>query len=338
MSRSAAALALASGCLLAVLLLSGSAASQMAADETRTHVEVDEDGDAVFHLEVRTLLDTEEERAAFEEFADDVESDPESWLDDFRDDMTRLVERVDAATPRNMTATDFTVEARVESVPRERGIVVYSFRWSGFAVVEDDHVTVDGPLGGYILDEEDSLEITYPGGYGVVEVSPDADSRGSRSVRWDGPRDFHEDEPRLVVAPEGSIEDEATDGEGERASDVETPAEDESFPLAPVVALMLLLTLAAATAYAVRTRNTEEEAGGESEEDALEEAVPDRERVLNLVERADGRIKQKRVVEETGWSEAKVSQVTSELEDDGEIRKLRMGRENVLEALEEEEE
>lgn len=59
--------------------------------------------------------------------------------------------------------------------------------------------------------------------------------------------------------------------------------------------------------------------------------LPDDERVLRIVESEDGRMKQKHLVERTGWSEAKVSQVTSRLEDDGEITKLRMGRENIIE-------
>ncbi len=298
------------------------------ADGTLTHIDVEEDGDATFSLEVRTRLDSEDERQAFEEFASDVEADPSTYLDPFEDDMRDLVSRVAESTGREMDASGFSIETRTETVPRERGIVEYSFRWSGFAAAEPEVLQVEGVLDGYILDAGDSLVIAYPEGYVVDDVSPEPDTRGSRDVRWDGPRDFRPDEPTLTVSPEPIQVDDSDDAE---------PADTE-FPLAPVAVLVLILAVAGAAAYLARQRDgTEEEEGTGEDLGFSEEAIPDTERVLTLIEDAGGKIKQKHIVEETGWSEAKVSQVTSKLEDEEEIRKLRMGRENVLEILEEEE-
>ncbi|MEF8882347.1 MAG: helix-turn-helix domain-containing protein, partial [Halapricum sp.] len=44
----------------------------------------------------------------------------------------------------------------------------------------------------------------------------------------------------------------------------------------------------------------------------------------------DGRMKQANIVEETGWSNAKVSQLLSSMDEDGRIEKLRIGRENLI--------
>ena len=41
-------------------------------------------------------------------------------------------------------------------------------------------------------------------------------------------------------------------------------------------------------------------------------------------------MKQAKIVDETGWSKSKVSMLLSEMEDDGDISKLRMGRENII--------
>jgi len=54
------------------------------------------------------------------------------------------------------------------------------------------------------------------------------------------------------------------------------------------------------------------------------------EQVLRLVESNGGRMKQKRVAEELGWTAAKTSQVVTGLRDDGELDGFRLGRENVL--------
>jgi uncharacterized membrane protein len=41
-------------------------------------------------------------------------------------------------------------------------------------------------------------------------------------------------------------------------------------------------------------------------------------------------MKQAAIVDETGWSDAKVSQLLSSMADDGRVEKLRLGRENLI--------
>ena len=61
-----------------------------------------------------------------------------------------------------------------------------------------------------------------------------------------------------------------------------------------------------------------------------EELLSDEERVLRLLEGNGGRMKQANIVTETGWSNAKVSQLLSGMHEDEEIQKLRIGRENLI--------
>ncbi|WP_254521377.1 helix-turn-helix transcriptional regulator [Natrinema caseinilyticum] len=60
------------------------------------------------------------------------------------------------------------------------------------------------------------------------------------------------------------------------------------------------------------------------------ELLSDEERVLRLLNRNGGRMKQASIVSETGWSNAKVSQLLSKMDDEDEIEKLRIGRENLI--------
>jgi hypothetical protein len=72
-------------------------------------------------------------------------------------------------------------------------------------------------------------------------------------------------------------------------------------------------------------------AGAAAEDDGIdEELLSDEERVERLLERNGGRMKQANIVSETGWSNAKVSQLLSSMDDDGRIEKLRIGRENLI--------
>ncbi|OLZ39599.1 hypothetical protein A6E15_00745 [Natrinema saccharevitans] len=68
-----------------------------------------------------------------------------------------------------------------------------------------------------------------------------------------------------------------------------------------------------------------------SSDDAVDpELLSDEERVLRLLKQNGGRMKQASIVSETGWSNAKVSQLLSQMDDDDEIDKLRIGRENLI--------
>ena len=71
------------------------------------------------------------------------------------------------------------------------------------------------------------------------------------------------------------------------------------------------------------------EQGVETAEEATAE-LTDREVVLDILEENDGRMKQALIVESTDWSKSKVSMVLSEMEEDGDISKLRVGRENII--------
>lgn len=66
------------------------------------------------------------------------------------------------------------------------------------------------------------------------------------------------------------------------------------------------------------------------EEDVDEELLSDEERVERLLRRNGGRMKQANIVAETGWSNAKVSQLLSSMDEDNRIDKLRIGRENLI--------
>ena len=54
------------------------------------------------------------------------------------------------------------------------------------------------------------------------------------------------------------------------------------------------------------------------------------ERVLRLLRAEGGRMKQVDIVETTDWSKSKVSMLLSDMEEDGDISKLRVGRENII--------
>ncbi|WP_290818288.1 hypothetical protein [Halovivax sp.] len=80
--------------------------------------------------------------------------------------------------------------------------------------------------------------------------------------------------------------------------------------------------------------NPDSDAGTLADDDADDEIDPellsDEERVTRMLKANGGRMKQAAIVKETGWSNAKVSQLLSKMDEDDEIEKLRIGRENLI--------
>ncbi len=61
-----------------------------------------------------------------------------------------------------------------------------------------------------------------------------------------------------------------------------------------------------------------------------EEFLTDREKVRRLISENGGRMKQSEIVDSVSWSKAKVSRLLADLEEDGQVTKLRLGRENLV--------
>jgi|GEM_PF-199938 len=86
---------------------------------------------------------------------------------------------------------------------------------------------------------------------------------------------------------------------------------------------------AAGTGAAGAAAGTDGTDGG-ADDGIDEELLSDEERVERLLERNGGRMKQATIVKETGWSNAKVSQLLSAMAEDDRVDKLRIGRENLI--------
>ncbi|GAA0210222.1 helix-turn-helix transcriptional regulator [Halobaculum roseum] len=74
----------------------------------------------------------------------------------------------------------------------------------------------------------------------------------------------------------------------------------------------------------------EERDDGATEPEEDLELLSDEERVERLLDGHGGRMRQGTIVDETGWSDAKVSQLLSAMADEGRVEKLRLGRENLI--------
>jgi uncharacterized membrane protein len=105
-----------------------------------------------------------------------------------------------------------------------------------------------------------------------------------------------------------------------------TQPKEEKTNLLVIVAFVIIVIIAALLFYKKK--------GEEREKDEKKaELDEDGRRVLDLIEKYEGRITQKELREILKWSEAKTSLVIAELEVLGKIRRIKKGRENILKLI-----
>lgn len=336
----------------------GFAAAQEAVDADRVllRATVDESGDASWRVEYRVRLDTEDREASFSDLETDVAENESDYAARFEDRMTATAATAENATGREMTVGNTTVTTAREEFPEETGLLVYEFEWTGFAAAEGDRLEMGDALGGLYLEDGYALTLRWPDGYERQTASPGPDASDERSVTWRGPRDFSTDEPRVtagqpsvldgggtVVAGavvvalvagvlywrrewvrgavglrDGADEDGgARDGSADPASEIGEGSDAGAGDTA-------------ASASVAESATGSGETGGAEPSEPPEELLSNEERVLRLLERNGGRMKQQDVVSELDWTDARTSQVVSGLREDGKLESFRLGRENVL--------
>jgi hypothetical protein len=316
----------------------GFAQEEIDPDDILLEIAIEEDGSATWTVEYRTRLETDEDVQAFEELRADIESNPDTYVERFQNRMDATAGEAENATGREMAITDTIVSARKEELPQERGVITYTFRWRNFAAVEGDRLLVGDAIDGLFLDEETALLVTWPDGYELLDASPAPGETRERSVVYNGPTSFATGESRIVLGPPGA----ATETDGLLGS---------SLAIAGLVGLLIIVAAAAFVGFSRRdgvlpagtdisgdSGSADERSGGGGGPPPDPELLSNEEQVLQLIERQGGRMKQKEVAEQLGWTDAKTSQVTKGLREAGDLEGFRLGRENVLALPEEDSE
>ena len=332
--------------LVALLLLVPLAAGTPAAaspshEATDFAVEIGENGDAVWTVTTQYRLENASDRAAFESIAaaheSGVDTSPDPAL--FR----TAVDRVASVTGRDMQITSLNRTSAIrEAENGSLGELTLSFTWTNFAVVTEDRVSVEAAFAGDWFGDlaaNQSLVIEPPSGYRPVTATPSTDIVGG-GLHWEGPQTFGEGEPTVVFeafeAPPG----------------LEGLLSPMAAGVGGAIVGVLLLVAWRRDYFGGETGDAAAETGEEAAASAAAEPAPDpepepdvdpellsdEERVEHLLRRNDGRMKQAKIVEETRWSNAKVSQLLSKMAEEGRVEKLRIGRENLISLPEEVEE
>jgi len=173
-------------------------------------------------------------------------------------------------------------------------------------------------LGGYVLRDRDDAVAA------IVAAIPDAgdDSTADESDGASPP-----DRSASPSGPDAPASDDA--GTAAAAGDAGVESPDDASPNGAADASSDLDD-GAATGAAGAAAADASDADGDDADEVDPELLSDEERVERLLRENGGRMKQATIVTETGWSNAKVSQLLSAMDEDDRVDKLRIGRENLI--------
>ncbi|MFB6250866.1 MAG: hypothetical protein ABEI27_04120 [Halobellus sp.] len=215
-------------------------------DDVSMRIELRPNGDAVWAIDYRVQLDSNETTDAFLSLREDIGANESRYTSQFRNRMASTAATAENATGREMTIRNVSVTATRQQLPQDYGVVTYTFVWTNFSVVDSGTLRAGDALAGLFLDSETSLQFAWPEGYALESVQPEPTDtrRGSRIVVWGGPLEFGPSEPSLTVSEEAAP---ATAG----SAPTTTPADAGLLGSSPglVVALVLALIVAVAGGY-----------------------------------------------------------------------------------------
>jgi hypothetical protein len=327
-------------------------------------VAIQPNGDARWRVSTTFDLRSEEDVASFQSLANAFENgeSPGLGFSAFK----RGAASANAASERQMSIGEpLRTSSRPSEVPGNASLTL-SFTWSNFAQSDNGTVEVGDafdtePLWLKTLGPNQKLRLRPPDGWDIVE-SPGVPLR-DRALVWEGPTEFDGTDIFATFGSGGTGNGENGNGNGEdddSAGLLVLVGGGLVVLIAGVVAFLLLRQSEEDETGPTPSAEAEAEAAGtaaeadaddddvddvddaqtdasDEEEDVDDEGgtvdtelLSDEERIERLLDENGGRMKQANIVKETGWSNAKVSQLLSAMDEEDRIDKLRIGRENLI--------
>lgn len=309
-------------------------------------------------ITTRQSLDGEDERDAFRDLIAEFEAGG-AGVDADVATFRNYARQAENYTGREMAIRRIDPSGRIDE-SNGTGVLNLSFTWTNFAErtesdrlrVKDAFLRADGESWFPRLTADQRLVIHGPDDYNTY-TTPSAARQQGNTVIFDSGQEL---DPETVYAtfqpesPEPPLFDQLVDALGSpvalgaillvavvgvvafvRYRRDESPPPAGETPPPPDEERPDATDANAAAPDADDTADAADDAEPTEETEEIDlELLSDEERVEHLLEQNGGRMKQASIVKETGWSDAKVSQLLSAMAEEDRINKLRLGRENLI--------
>lgn len=288
------------------------AGSDLSPDDTALRVSAAPDGDASWAVAYRVRLDDENTAAAFESLRAAVAANGSRYAEPFAGRTSATAAAAENRTGREMAVRNVSVTATRRQLPAEYGVVTYRFDWTGFAATDGDRLQLGDALAGLFLDDRTTLLVAWPAPY----------------------------EPSVALAPVAGTTAASGTGSG-GGTGPEAPGGPTPSPVTAALAVTVVgIGLAGAGLWWRRRDGSAgttadgsdptDDGDGSAATDPPSELLSNEERVVGLLDRNGGRMRQQEVASALDWTDAKTSQVVTSMREAGDLDSFRLGRENVL--------
>jgi uncharacterized membrane protein len=267
-------------------------------------IDIKENGNAVWNVEYRTLLTTNEDFNSFDNYTKQLKS---VNIPEFMELMQRSASEAASATARDMVARDFTGNTSIQSTPTGKyGIVTFSFTWTKFATLNPLSIG-DVFAGGLYLSKDNTLIIKYPPGFTVQEVTPKPDQSRDELI-WYGLRSFEAGEPRILFSK---------------------PA--LSWGTASIIVAAISVIIVGGFYFIKRQKEDKTDPQLSQNMEITEiEMLDVEERILKLLKEGGGELYQSEIGRQLDLPKSSVSSALNQLNDRKLILKIKKGRENLI--------
>ncbi len=265
-------------------------------------------------METRFKLKTEEDKTFFKDYIEALEEEKGVMIEEKKAEIGDIINKVALTTTRSMAIKNLDLNyGIIETINGDYGAVKFQFLWEGFAKKEGDTLRIgDTFVGGYYLSKGETMILRIPRNFIYTSAYPPPDETRSSALIWYGPKSFGEKEPSLTL-------ERFETGDTEHA-DKDTNGSVDTWGRKYFLIPAILIVVAIVAFFVIKTRKKEYKADFMSDEDFI----------IDILEKNDGKYLQNDIVKETGFSKSKISQLLSDMEEKGLIRKEKMGRENII--------
>ncbi len=309
--------------------------------DTTIKITLEPSGDALWTVDLNISLNSDRDRVAFEQLSTDLKYNNDPPIP-----ITPFSNAAAISTTNTGRIMELIEVSHHFSISDDYGSFTTSFIWTNFTHFQDSQMELGDVF--YIssddtwlpvLLENQELIIEFPPNY-VAQSSSHGVSNGTLHVM--GPAILLPGEPSaiLIELPQVTI---PTD-KSSNISDALLPIVGslllisliivfismKKFNWSPLNDLIMLSPYVSSHPLVHKYFFKIPVISNKTEKINLSPLISDEEVVLNIIKQRGGRIKQVEIVEKTDWSNAKVSQVLSHLEQKGFVDKLRIGRENLI--------
>ena len=272
-------------------------------------LEIGENGDAVWITEEMIILNTADDLLAWENYTESFEHDKDRYLKEYQSRINNIISKYGDEIKRDMYADGFEIGAYTNrTIMGTYGVTKYRFVWHGFGTVKKGKISGGDVFSGVFLSKNDVLIISLPENYEPAEIIPKPDEIRDNDLIWYGYRNFYKNEPSFEIEMKKNLF-------GVIAA----------FFIVAIFSGYLILSIKKEKATELETDVIETK-----QKDEVIDTKSDKDTIRYILKKMGGEVYQSDLVNRTGFSKSKVSNLIKEMYEEESIIKIKRGNKNLI--------